>query len=643
MHRFIRLHRRMAGSGLLFMGVAVVTFYFTGFLQTSLHLLLGHRRTGLWLFQNHVRFHHSIYSKKTVMTSARYLDEDRSNTGFYLVPIVFALAISYPLLPLDIFGVFAATMFLTYVAHIYVHVHFHLTSSWLQRFNWFLRLQRLHVVHHVDMRKNHAVLMPFWDRVLGTYQSAVRRQAIPAKTPRGPTSSWLTGNLPDLQGDKLAFALKCDRESDGIVQLRLWNQPFFMVSDATLIGEVLVNQHKNFTKPMPLKALSVAFGRGLLTSEQDLWRHERQLIQPAFHKARLDRQLSTARACVTRMLDGWADGAVRDVYPDIATVCLEVFTQTIFGEALREDERQTVIDGVARVQECSRAFSCLPKERLPFPSTLRLHQACRRLDAVVRDLVERKRDRSDGDDMISLLLRANASGDPVVTLEQIRDELITMWMAGFETVASGVAWALYLLSEHPSAAAKLEHELDDVMQGRPIEVDDIPRLKWLGKIVKEAHRLYPPVYQIGRVAIESCEIGGHTIPANTHVLMYAWAVQRSPRYYEDPDAFRPERWTEEMTRALPTFAYIPFGGGPRKCIGHALSTVETALLIGTIAQAWRLTLVPGARVVPDPALSLPIAGNSLPMMAHRREMRQRRSARVIEQPISRGCPFAKSA
>lgn len=633
----------MLGSGCVFVSVVVATFAFTAFLQTALHLVLGHRPAGRWLFRNHIKFHHAIYSKRTVMTAPRYLDEDRSNTGFYVGPLVVALAIAYPLLPVDIFAVFAATMILTYAAHIYVHVHFHLTSSWLQRFHWFLRLQRLHVVHHLDMRKNQAVLMPFWDRVLGTYQSAARRQPELVKaTPRGPVSSWLTGNLPDLQGDKLAFAVKCDRDFGGIVQLRLWNQPFYMVSDAALIGEVLVNQHRNFTKPMPLKALSVAFGRGLITSEHDLWRHERRIVQPAFHKSRLDRHLSAARECATRMLDGWNDGGVRDVYPELTTVCLEVFTRTIFGEALREDERQTVIDCFARLQECNRAFSCLPKERLPFPSTLRLRRACRRLDTVVRDVVERKRDGSDGDDFVSLLVRAKASGDPVVTSRQIRDEVVSMWMAGFDTVAAGLAWALYLLSEHPSAAARLEQELDDVLQGRPIAVDDLPQLEWLGKIVKEAHRLYPPIYQIGRVAIETCEVGGHTIRENTHVLMYPWAVHRSPRYYDDPDAFRPGRWTDEMTQALPKFAYFPFGAGPRMCIGASLATVETALLIGMVAQAWRLSLVPGARVVPDPALSLPIAGGSLPMVTHRREVR-RQSAAVHERPIARGCPFSKSA
>ena len=633
----------MIGSACLFIGVAAVTFSFTAFLQTSLHLLLGHRPAGGSMFRNHVKFHHTIYSKKSLMTSPRYLDEERSNTAFYLLPLVLALAIAHPLLPLDLFAVFAGTMILTYAAHVYVHVQFHLTTTWLQRFHWFLRLQRLHTVHHVDMKKNHAVLMPFWDRVLGTHQSAARRQqGLVKPTPRGPASSWLTGNLPDLQGDKLAFAVKCDRDSDGIVQLRLWNQPFYMVSDAALIGEVLVNQHQNFTKPMPLKALSVAFGRGLITSEHDLWRHERRIVQPAFRKARLDHQLSTARECVTRMLDGWTDGGARDVYPEIATVCLEMFTRTIFGETLREEEREAVIDCFASLQDCNRAFSCLPKERLPFPSTLRLRRACKRLDAVVRDLVTRKHG-SDGDDFVSLLVRAAANGDPVVTYDQIRDEMVSMWLAGFDTVATGVSWALYLLSEHPTAAVKLEHELDDVLQGRSIEVDDIPRLEWLGKIVKEAHRLYPPAYQIGRVAIETCEIGGHTILANSHVLMYTWAVHRSPRYYDDPDAFRPERWTEEMTRALPKFAYFPFGGGPRMCIGASLATVETALLVGAIAQAWRLSLVPGTRIVPDPALSLPIAGNSLPMVTHRREMRRRRSSAVRMRPVASGCPFSKSA
>ena len=602
------------------MVIAVATYGLTSFLQAFFHQRLGHTPSGKWLFRNHVRFHHSLYRK--TLTSPRYIDEERSNTGFYVVILAVQSVIAYALFPRDLFVVCEASMLLTYLAHIYVHIQFHITGSWLERFHWFLRLQRLHGVHHLDMSKNHAILLPLWDRVLGTYQPAEPRPATTAKaTPRGPRSSLITGNLPDLQGDKLAFAVRCERLGP-IVQLRLWNQPFFLVSDAAMIGEVLVTKNRNFTKPMLVKSLSVAFGRGIVAAEHDLSMHARRILQPAFHKSRLDDLASAAEACTRRLIDRWEDGTTVDVHRAIRALCLEIFSKSMLGETLNEHEQGVVIDAFDQVQESVRNFTCLPREHLPFPQTLRLRWAFRKLDTIVADLISRHGDGANGDDILSLLLRAHASGDPLMTTRQIRDEVVTMFVTGYESVASSVHFALYLLSEHPAEAAKLEHDLDGTH---------------LDNIIKETLRLFPAAYQIGRVTIEPCEIGGHAIPANTHVLIYPWAVHRSHRYFDEPDAFRPQRWSDGSTRSLPKFAYLPFGGGPHTCIGATLAKAEMATILATIVKHIRLTLPPGTRVVPDPTLSITVAGSSLPMVVERRRSAQQAPHRRSTPPAQ--CPF----
>ena len=602
--------------------IAVATYGLTGFFQALFHERLGHTPSGKWLFRNHVRFHHSVYRK--TLTSPRYIDEERSNTGFYVIVLAVQSVIAYALFPRDLFVVCEASMFLTYLAHIYVHIQFHITGSWLERFHWFLRLQRLHGVHHLDMRKNHAILLPFWDRVLGTYQPAEPRPSTMAKpTPRGPRSSFITGNLPDLLGDKLAFAVRCERQFGPIVRLRLWNQPFFLVSDPAMIGEVLVTKNRNFTKTMLIKSLSVAFGRGIAASEHDLSMHARRILQPAFTNTRLNDLAHTAEACTRQMIDRWNDGATVDVYPAIRTLCLEIFSKSMLGATLDDDEQRVVIDAFAQVQEAVRAFTCLPRERLPFPRTLRLRRVFRNLDAIVADLISRHAD--DGDDILSLLLRAQASGDPLMTARQIRDEVVTMFLTGYETVASSVHFALYLLSEHPAEAAKLEHDPDGDQ---------------LDNVIKETLRLFPPGYQFGRVTIEPCEIGGHAIPANTHVLIYPWAIHRSPRYFADPDAFRPERWANGLARSLPKFAYLPYGGGPHTCIGATLARTEMATILATIVKHARLTLQPGTRVVPDPTFSLTVGGSSLPMIVERRRSAARAPHRRSTPPAQ--CPFRPS-
>ena len=597
--------------------VAVLTFLLGSFFQAWLHVILGHRPWGGPLYVNHVTCHHTLYSGST-MTTPRYLDEAKSNTTFYLVPAFATIAVGFYLMPVGFFIACAVGMGFAFVTLVYVHVQFHLISSPLQRFHGFLRLQRLHVVHHKDMGKNHSLLFPFWDRLFGTYQSAEALSSSPKVIPQGPRSALFSGNLPDLQGDKLAFALRSDRELGGIAQYRLWNQPFFLVSDADLISEVLITKHRNFTKPMPLKALDAVFGRGLLTSENDLWVHQRRIMQPAFHRSRLESYASIAGAHASAVVAGWEDGSRHDLYREMSELCLEVFTRSLLGETLNE-QKAVLMECVAALQECNRKFTCLPREKLPFAATRRLWRACESVDELVYGLIaSRRRAPQAGDDLLSVLLRAQNDDNPALTDRQVRDEVVTMFLGGHETIASGIAWTLYLVSQTPEAARKVEAEVDAVLQGRAPGMEDVSRLEFTGKVIKESYRLFPPAYQIGRVAIEDCDIGGHRIPAKSHVLMYQWAVHRSPRYFERPDEFWPERWTPQMVSSLPRFAYFPFGGGPRTCIGASFSTVETTIVLATLVANFQLELAPGAQVAPDPALTLPLRGNSLPMIVRRR-------------------------
>ncbi len=604
---------------------ALGAFALGSFSQASLHLLLGHRRIGGPLYTNHVTCHHALYSRG-VMTTPRYLDEEKTNTPFYLVVVFGTVLLGYRLLRWELFLGCALGMTVAYFVQVYVHVQYHLVSSPLQRFHWFLRLQRLHAVHHQDMRKNHSILFPLWDRLFGTYAPAEPLAAEPRSPPKGWRSALLSGNLPDLQGDKLAFAVRCEREFDGIVQLRLWNQPFFMVSDPALIQEVLITKHRNFTKPMPLKSLDAVFGNGLLTSEYDLWHHDRRILQPAFHRERLASCAATIEQCAARAVDGWADGSTQDLYREMGTLCLDVFARTLLGEVL-DAEKEVLLECAAALQDCNRQFTCLPKERLPFPSTRRLWRAVKGVDEVVYGLIAKRRQAPrEGNDLLSALLRAQGEGDAVLTDKQVRDELVTMFMGGHETIAAGICWALFLLASHPEAALRVEEEVDRALQGRAPGMEDLGRLPFTANVIKETLRLYPPAYQIGRVTIDACELGGYRIPAKAHVLMYQWAVHRSPRYFERAEDFWPDRWTPEMLKALPKFAYFPFGGGPRTCIGASFATVETTIVLATIAQRCRLALAPGAHVVPDPAVTLPLQGNTLPMVVRRREAERRARA-----------------
>jgi cytochrome P450 len=292
---------------------------------------------------------------------------------------------------------------------------------------------------------------------------------------------------------------------------------------------------------------------------------------------------------------------------------LAIAAKTLFNAEVGSDA-QAIAHAMEVMQNnfIERFNSLLPLPIwVPTPANLRARRAAKQLDDVIYRIIrERRQSPADQGDLLSLLLHARDEDDGSrMTDRQLRDEAMTLFLAGHETTALTLSWAWYLVAQHPEVEERLWAELDSVLAGRTPTVDDWPRLKFTEMIALESMRLYPPAYTIGREALADCAIGGYRVPRGTTVLMPQWVVQRDPRFYDEPEQFRPERWGQERTRSMPKFAYFPFGGGPRVCIGQQFAMMEMVLILATIAQKFRFRLQPGAVVTPVPTFTLrPAAG-----------------------------------
>jgi cytochrome P450 len=247
----------------------------------------------------------------------------------------------------------------------------------------------------------------------------------------------------------------------------------------------------------------------------------------------------------------------------------------------------------------------IPKN-IPTPHNLRFERAARRLDAIVHTIIKERRKSGEEDrgDLLSMLMLAEDESGERMTDKQLRDEVMTLFLAGHETTANALAWTFWLLSSNVAAEAKLAEELERVLGGRTPTMADLPRLPYVERVIKESMRLYPPAWVMGREALGECEVGGYRMPAGTTPLMSQWVVHRDPRYHHDPQRFDPDRWTAGYENELPRFAYFPFGGGPRQCIGAGFAMTEARLVLATVAQRFRMELVPGQRVEPYASITL---------------------------------------
>ena len=434
--------------------------------------------------------------------------------------------------------------------------------------------------------------------------SSSRSVDAPGPPRRYPLQNWLA-----LQRNPLRFLEGVARHGD-VARFRLGPVFVYLVNDPDLIRSVLVTRADAYHKGRALERARRLLGQGLLTSEGALHLRQRRLMQPAFHRERIAGYGETMVRYAGRAAERWKAGETIDVHKEMVALTLAIVGKTLF-DADVEEEADEIGKALTEALELFQRLLMVPYgeflEKLPIPSTLRFRSARRRLDATIARLIaERRRNPRDRKDLLALLLLAqDTEGDGGgMTDTQLRDEAMTIFLAGHETTANAMAWTWHLLSQNPEAEGRLHGELDRVLEGRAPGVADLPRLRYTEMVLSESMRLFPPAWILGRRAIVDHELGGYRIPAGSIVLLSQWITHRDARYFPDPLRFDPQRFTAEAQAARPRFSYFPFGGGPRVCIGEGFAWMEGVLVLATIARRWRFLPVDGIPVTPAAMITL---------------------------------------
>jgi cytochrome P450 len=417
-------------------------------------------------------------------------------------------------------------------------------------------------------------------------------------------------NFLAFRRDPLGFLQAAARECGDIVHFKLGPQEVYFLNHPDYIKDVLVTHHQNFIKGRALQRSKRLLGEGLLTSEGDFHRRQRRLAQPAFHRARVNSYGHMMTDYAERAAALWHDGETLDISQEMMRLTLSIVGKTLF-DADVESEAQEIGAALTDVMELFNAL-LLPYsellEKLPLPQTRRFQRAKDRLDATMYRLInERRQSGEDHGDLLSMLLLAqDEEGDGRgMTDEQVRDEALTIFLAGHETTANALTWTWYLLSQNPQAEARLHEELDEVLEaGRRPTIEDVPKLLYTEMVLAEAMRLYPPAWAIGRLSLKDHEVGGYTIPARSLFILSPFVMHRDERYFPSSSRFDPERWTTQARESRPAYSYFPFGGGPRRCIGEGFAWMEGILLIATIARGWRMRLAANHPVETNPVITL---------------------------------------
>ena len=392
------------------------------------------------------------------------------------------------------------------------------------------------------------------------------------------------------------------------------------------VKHVLQENHANYIKGRGLRKMKVFLGEGLLTSEGDFWRRQRKLIQPAFHRQRLALLASTMAECTAEMLDEWkaiaAGKKPENIAQQMMRLTLNIAAKTLFSVDVRHEAEAVGRALTIALEEGNRRLFTLVE--LPLwvstPANVRYRDAMAELDRVVYGIIEtRRKTKTDKVDLLGMLIEArDEDTGETMSDKQIRDETMTLFLAGHETTANALSWIWYLLSKHPAEHRKLEREVDEVLGGKAPRFDDLPNLKYTRMVVEESLRLYPPAWIFGRTALGDDTLGGYSIPKRSIVAMSPFLIHRHPEFWSNPEGFDPERFAPEASATRHKYAYVPFGGGPRVCIGNQFAMLESQLCLAMMVQRYRLELVPGARVEMEPLVTLrPLGG--MPMTLHERE------------------------
>jgi len=385
-----------------------------------------------------------------------------------------------------------------------------------------------------------------------------------------------------------------------------WNHIVFL-NHPDYIREILVVQNDNFVKERTVRRSKMLLGEGMITAEGAQHRQQRQVAQPAFHRQRIPEYAGVMVREAARMRDAWHHGEQRDIARDMMHLALNIVAETLFATDLR-DEVDELADAINRIMGLYNFLVMLPAAEwlvhVRPPGLAAFVRARKRIDAVVHRMIDAHRTRhSDGRSLLDLMLAASPDRSPE-SEQSLRDQVITIFLAGYETVANALSWTWYLLSQNPEAETRLHEEIERELQGRMPAYEDNPRLRYVEMVLAESMRLYPPAWAMGRQALNDFQLGDFFLPAKTTVLISQFITHRDARFFPDPLRFDPERFTPEAKARRTKFSYFPFGAGFRQCIGESLAWMEAVLVLTTLAQKWKLQMVPGHKVEPEPLITL---------------------------------------
>ncbi|MDG6905706.1 MAG: cytochrome P450 [Nitrososphaerota archaeon] len=408
-----------------------------------------------------------------------------------------------------------------------------------------------------------------------------------------PVGSFLLRNLSNIH-----------KKFPDIAHLKLGVTNFYLITNPDLVQEVLVTKQRDFMKGKYLQRTKKVFGEGLLTSEGDFHHRQRRLVQPAFHHERLNTYAKIMTEYTFRVMSGWKNKQILDIHAEMMRLTMSIVAKCLFDADVESDSIEIARDLTTTIEYFTRLSSPLSGVLQKLPTNRKYDAATARIDKMVYRLIgSRRRSGKDVGDLMSMLLQAKDDAGEQMTDRQLRDEVLILFAAGHETTANALTWTWYLLSENPKVESKLQEEVDSVISKGSLPITgDIPKLEYTRKVFTESMRLYPPAWVLVREALKDCEIGGYMIPKGSDVVISQYVNHHDPRYFPDPERFDPDRWKDEVK--LPKFAYFPFGGGSRSCVGEPFAWMEGVLLLATISRNWSMRHVQGHKVEMLPRITL---------------------------------------
>jgi cytochrome P450 len=471
---------------------------------------------------------------------------------------------------------------------------------------------------------------------MSTSTTAFSGRKATAAGPSGPRGTFGARNFLRLMRSPLEFLEDTFERHGDFSEFQLAGSSFAMLCHPEDIEAVFVENAANLARDANSHMLERALGKGLLTSDGELWKRQRRLASAAFTPKRIRGYAGAMSAVTARGLERWRDGEVVNLHEEMSRLTMEVVADVLFGASVGPGEAETVRGST---QVFADYFAQSPEAILrlpawfPTPRNVAMNKATAAIDALVYRIIEERRRGAERDDLLGALLAATDDDGSRMDDVQLRDELVTLFLAGHETTALALTHALFLLAKHPEIEARLHAEIASVLGDEAPKEDDAPKLVYTERVVKEAMRLYPPAWITGREVVRPFVLRGRTIAPKTQIVMSQWLVHRDPRFFPRPEVFDPDRFEPEIAKRRPRFAYFPFGGGPRICIGNHFAMMEAVLMLAIIAQRFRIDLLPFEELAFAPSVTLRPKGRGV---RARVEVRGRARAQATEERAALG-------